>query len=64
LALAKQAVHQAEEAMGMRSGIDAAFTLHQLAHAHNFATTGSAMLTDVEGLKRHAAEQGRAQRHP
>jgi enoyl-CoA hydratase len=64
LALAKQAVHQAEEAMGMRTGIDAAFSLHQLAHAHNFATTGSAMLVDVEGLKRHAAERSASPRHP
>jgi enoyl-CoA hydratase len=64
LALAKQAVHQAEEAMGLRTGIDAAFALHQLAHAHNFATTGSAMLVDVEGLKRHAADRAPAQRHP
>lgn len=55
LALAKQAVHQAEEAMGLRTGIDAAFALHQLAHAHNYATTGSAMLGQtVETLKQGA----------
>jgi enoyl-CoA hydratase len=64
LALAKQAVHQSEEAMGMRTGIDSAFALHQLAHAHNFATTGSAMLVDVEGLKKHAAGQAPVVRHP
>jgi enoyl-CoA hydratase len=63
LALAKQAVHQAEEAMGMRSGIDAAFALHQLAHAHNHATTGSAMLTDVAGLKAHNAAATDARTH-
>jgi enoyl-CoA hydratase len=59
LALAKQAVHQAEEAMGMRTGIDAAFSLHQLGHAHNMAATGSPMLGQtVETLK----QVGRA--HP
>ncbi len=52
LALAKQAVHQAEEAMGMRTGIDAAFSLHQLGHAHNMAAYGSPMLQDLESLKK------------
>lgn len=44
LALAKQAVNQAEDAMGRRVGGDAAFALHQLAHAHYAETTGSPML--------------------
>jgi enoyl-CoA hydratase len=35
LALAKQAVNHAEERMGLRESMDAAFGLHQLAHAHN-----------------------------
>jgi enoyl-CoA hydratase len=35
LALTKKAVNQAEDLMGMRSGMDAAFALHHLAHAHN-----------------------------
>jgi enoyl-CoA hydratase len=35
LLLTKQAVNQAEDLMGMRAGMDAAFGLHQLAHAHN-----------------------------
>ena len=35
LALAKKAVNQAEDQMGMRSGVDAAFGLHHFAHAHN-----------------------------
>jgi enoyl-CoA hydratase len=39
LALAKKAVNQSEELMGMRSGMDAAFGLHHLAHAHNAATS-------------------------
>lgn len=35
LALAKRAVNQAEDAQGMRLGMDAAFGLHHVAHAHN-----------------------------
>jgi enoyl-CoA hydratase len=35
LALAKKAVNLAEDAQGMRAGMDTAFGLHQLAHAHN-----------------------------
>jgi enoyl-CoA hydratase len=39
LALAKKAVNQAEDQMGMRSGMDSAFALHHIAHAHNAATS-------------------------
>jgi enoyl-CoA hydratase len=35
LALAKRAVNQCEDLMGMRPGMDAVFGLHHLAHAHN-----------------------------
>ncbi|HKT01687.1 MAG TPA: enoyl-CoA hydratase [Rugosimonospora sp.] len=35
LALTKKAVNQAEDLMGMHTGMDAAFALHHLAHAHN-----------------------------
>ena len=35
LALTKKAVNQAEDLMGLRSGMDAVFGLHHLAHAHN-----------------------------
>lgn len=38
LALAKRAVNQAEDLMGMRDGMDAVFGLHHLAHAHNAET--------------------------
>ena len=40
LTLTKMAINQAEDAMGMKQGIDAAFSLHQLAHAHNINLTG------------------------
>jgi enoyl-CoA hydratase len=40
LALAKKAVNQAEDLMGMRAGMDSVFGLHHAAHAHN-AEVGS-----------------------
>ncbi|MDA8371160.1 MAG: enoyl-CoA hydratase [Nocardiopsaceae bacterium] len=39
LALTKKAINQAEDLMGLRSGIDAAFGLHHVAHAHNAETS-------------------------
>jgi enoyl-CoA hydratase len=39
LALAKKAVNQSEDQMGMRSGMDSVFGLHHIAHAHNAATS-------------------------
>jgi enoyl-CoA hydratase len=39
LALAKKAVNQAEDRMGMRDVMDATYALHHLAHAHNSLTT-------------------------
>jgi enoyl-CoA hydratase len=39
LALAKKAVNQAEDRMGLRDAMDAAFALHHLAHAHNALTS-------------------------
>ncbi|GGQ72595.1 enoyl-CoA hydratase [Couchioplanes azureus] len=35
LALAKRAVNQCEDEMGMRAGMDSVFGLHHVAHAHN-----------------------------
>lgn len=39
LALAKRAVNQAEDRMGLRDTMDAAFALHHLAHAQNALTS-------------------------
>ncbi|HKS46519.1 MAG TPA: enoyl-CoA hydratase [Amycolatopsis sp.] len=39
LSLAKKAVNQAEDLMGMRSGMDSVFGLHHFAHAHNAETS-------------------------
>jgi enoyl-CoA hydratase len=43
LALAKRAVNQCEDLMGMRPGMDAVFGLHHLAHAHNAETSGDSL---------------------
>ncbi|WP_216205820.1 enoyl-CoA hydratase [Amycolatopsis aidingensis] len=40
LALAKKAVNQAEDLMGLRSGMDSVFGLHHFAHAHNAEVAG------------------------
>lgn len=40
LALAKRALNQCEDLMGLRAGMDAVFGLHHLAHAHNAEVTG------------------------
>lgn len=39
LALAKKAVNQAEDRMGLRDAMDAAYGLHHLAHSHNALTS-------------------------
>src|SRR3989440_11613265 len=39
LTLTKKAVNQAEDLMGMRSGMDSVFGLHHFAHAHNAETS-------------------------
>jgi enoyl-CoA hydratase len=43
LALAKRAVNQCEDLMGMRPGMEAVFGLHHLAHAHNAETSGDSL---------------------
>jgi enoyl-CoA hydratase len=40
LALAKKAVNQAEDLMGLRAGMDSVFGLHHFAHAHNAEVSG------------------------
>ncbi len=39
IALAKKAINQAEDRMGMRDTMDATFALHHVAHAHNVLTS-------------------------
>ncbi|MBK1785928.1 enoyl-CoA hydratase [Prauserella cavernicola] len=43
LALAKKAVNQAEDLMGLRSGMDSVFGLHHFAHAHNAETSDDSL---------------------
>lgn len=43
LALAKRAVNQAEDLMGMRAGMDSVFGLHHAAHAHNAEVGGDSL---------------------
>ncbi|WP_258341193.1 enoyl-CoA hydratase [Saccharopolyspora gregorii] len=58
LALAKKAVNQAEDLMGRHSGLDSAFGLHHLAHAHNAEVGGDSLAgMDAKGMKR-AADDG------
>ena len=40
LALAKKAVNQVEDIMGLQTGVDSVFGLHHLAHAHNAEVGG------------------------
>ena len=47
LALAKRAVNQCEDQMGMRNGMDSVFGLHHVAHAHN-AETGADSLAGMD----------------
>jgi enoyl-CoA hydratase len=52
LALAKRAVNQCEDLMGLRDGMDSVFGLHHLAHAHN-AEVGADSLGgyDARGMR-------------
>jgi enoyl-CoA hydratase len=43
LALTKKALNAAEDQMGLRAGMDTAFALHHVAHAHNAETMGDSL---------------------
>src|SRR5262249_56408577 len=52
LMLAKRAVNQCEDLMGMRPGMDSVFGLHHLAHAHNAEVSGDPLAgLDARGMK-------------
>ena len=56
LALAKRAVNQCEDQMGMRAGMDSVFGLHHLAHAHNVETAEDPLAgLDPAAMKRAAS---------
>jgi enoyl-CoA hydratase len=55
LALAKRAVNQCEDLMGMRAGMDSVFGLHHVAHAHNAeVNTDSLAGMDARAMKKQA----------
>jgi len=60
LALAKRAVNQSEDQMGMRAGMDSVFGLHHLAHAHN-AEVGKDSLAGMDARAMKKAQQEKAQ---
>jgi enoyl-CoA hydratase len=53
LALAKRAVNQCEDLMGMRPGMESVFGLHHLAHAHNAETSTDSLA----GMDAHAMKK-------
>jgi enoyl-CoA hydratase len=57
LALTKRAVNQAEDLMGLHSGMDAAFGLHHVAHAHN-AEVGTDSLAGHDARSMREAQRG------
>ncbi len=59
LALTKKAINQAEDRMGLRDSVDAAFGLHQLAHAHNALSSPDYLAgQDVRSMKRALKPDG------
>ncbi len=56
LALAKRAVNQCEDQMGLRAGMDAVFGLHHVAHAHNVEVGENPLAgMDAAAMKRAAS---------
>jgi enoyl-CoA hydratase len=59
LALTKMAINQAEDRMGLRDSMDAAYGLHHLAHAHNtLASEDYIGGEDVASMKKSLEEKG------
>lgn len=63
LALTKKAVNMAEDQQGMRSGMDAVFGLHHVAHAHN-AETGADSLAGMGAREMKAHNAARPASRP
>jgi enoyl-CoA hydratase len=58
LALTKKAINEAEDMMGLRSGVELAFSLHHVAHAHNAEVSQDQLAgVTVESLRNAAARQ-------
>lgn len=57
LSLAKRAVNQAEDLMGLHNGLDSAFGLHHFAHAHNAEVGGDSLSgMDARSMKKSGSE--------
>jgi enoyl-CoA hydratase len=57
LALAKRAVNQCEDLMGLRPGMDSVFGLHHVAHGHNAEVRGDSLAgLDARGMRRLSEE--------
>ena len=54
LMLAKRAVNQCEDLMGLRAGMDSVFGLHHLAHAHNAEVSGDSLAGQDAGTMKQA----------
>jgi enoyl-CoA hydratase len=65
LALAKRAVNQCEDQMGMRPGMESVFGLHHLAHAHNAEVRGDSLAgLDARGMKQAASDDSAVKSSP
>jgi enoyl-CoA hydratase len=62
LALAKKAVNQVEDLMGLQAGLDSVFGLHHLAHAHN-AETGADSLAGYDARSMRDAQKAAEGEH-
>jgi len=63
LALTKMAINQAEDRMGLRDSVDAAYGLHHLAHAHNtLASEDYIGGEDVASMKKSLEEKGEGEK--
>ena len=58
IALAKRAINQAEDRMGLRDSIDAVYGLHHVAHAHN-SLTSTDHLAGQDARSMAAAQRGK-----
>ena len=59
LALTKKAVNQAEDLMGLQTGLDSVFGLHHLAHAHNAETAVDSLAgQDARSMRDAARDTG------
>jgi enoyl-CoA hydratase len=56
LALAKRAVNQCEDQMGLRSGMESVFGLHHLAHAHNAEVSADPLAGMTASAMKKAAQ--------